>query len=175
MRRGELLALLWLILFFSTMVTWTSTRPSGYGGSNGPLEADEIEVLWWNALTRPDEILVIRYEVGLGPVDIYVVSQASYNRTGGELPTSYYLHHHGSSTELELLGPLPLLYFVVVSEVDQHIYQQAWIYSSAARFARALAYPITVFLIVVTGVNLGWHWKKSKKGGRIDAHKDGRP
>jgi hypothetical protein len=55
---------------------------------------------------------------------------------------------------------LPLLYFVVVSEVDQPIYQQAWTYSAAARIARALAYPITVFLIVVTGVNLGWYWKE---------------
>jgi hypothetical protein len=160
LKRKEILVILWLVLFLSTLATWASTRPSGYGASNTSLEADEIEVIWWNALTTSDETLVIRYEVELGSIDIYVVSQASYNRTSGELPTSYFLHHLGDSTELELTGPLPLLYFVVVSEVDQPIYQQAWTYSTAARFARALAYPITVFLIVITGVNLGWYWKK---------------
>ena len=123
------------------------------------LEADEIEVLWWNALTTSDETLVIRYDAELGPVDIYVVSQNSYNLTSGELPTSYFFHHHGDSTEFELNGPLPLLYYVVVSEVGQYLYSQSWTYSSVARLARALAFPITVFLIVVTGVNLGWYWR----------------
>jgi hypothetical protein len=162
MGRKELLALLWLVLLISTLITWNSISPSGHGASNRPLVADEIEVIWWSDSTTSDETLLISYEAELGPIDIYVVAQDSYNRTSGELPASYFLHHYGNSTELELHGPLPLLYFVIVSETDQYVHQQAWTYSSAAMMARVLAYPITVFLIVVTAVNLGWYWKTSK-------------
>jgi hypothetical protein len=109
-----------------------------------------------------DDTLMIKYDAALGPIEIFVVSQSSYNRTSGELPTSYFLHHSGNSTELYLDGPLPVLYFVVISEIDQHLYQQAWIYSSTAKMARVLAYPVTGLLIVVTGIYLGWYWKMSK-------------
>ena len=158
----EILALLWLVLLISTLITWNSISPSGHGASNTPVQVDEIEVLWWSGLTTSDETLVISYEVELGPIHFYVVAQESYNLTSGELPASYFLHHYGSSTELELHGPLPLLYFVIVSETDQFVYQQAWTYSSAAMMARVLAYPNSVFLIVITAVNLGWYWKTSK-------------
>ena len=162
MGRKELLALFWLALLISTLITWNSIYPSAYGAANTPLEADESEVIWWSDLTTSDETLVISYEAELGPIDIYVVSQDSYNLTSGELPASYFLHHHGKSTELQLHGPLPRLYFVILSDTSQYVSQQAWTYTSAAMMAKALAYPLTVFLIVVTAVNLGWYWKMSK-------------
>lgn len=142
-----------------TWVTWDSTEPTYHGASHTTLEVGEIRVGWWNAPTSSDETLVIKYETELGPIDLYVVSQDSYNRTSGELPISYYLHRYGNGTELQLKGPLPLLYKVIVSEIAQEINEESWTYSSAALQAKALAYPITIFLIVVTGVNLGWLWK----------------
>ncbi|MFW9864367.1 MAG: hypothetical protein ACFFET_18925, partial [Candidatus Thorarchaeota archaeon] len=129
------------------------------GASRTEVQTGVIEVIWWQASTSADETMVIRYEVELGPIEIYVVSQASYNATSGELPTSYFLHYYGSSTELQLRGPLPLIYLLIVSEVEQIVYSETWTYSSAAMIARALVYPNTVFLIVVTAVNLGWYWK----------------
>jgi hypothetical protein len=155
----ELLVAFWLILLISTLVTWDAAKPTNYGATNTILEASEIKVGWWNVPTSSDETLVIKYETELGPIDLYIVSQASYNATSGELPTSYFLHHYGSSTELQLKGPLPLLYLLVVSEAEQIVYSETWTYSSAAMIARALTYPNAVFLIVVTAVNLGWYWK----------------
>ncbi|MFX1544165.1 MAG: hypothetical protein ACFFCR_14250 [Promethearchaeota archaeon] len=155
----ELLAFLWIMMLISTWVIWDSTEPTYYGGTHTTLEASEIEVGWWSVPTSTDETVVINYETELGPIDLYVVSQDSYNRTSGDLPQSYYLHHYGNGTELQLKGPLPRLYTVIVSEIAQEINEQTWTYSSAAMLARALAYPITVFLIVVTGINLGWYWR----------------
>ncbi|MFW9889899.1 MAG: hypothetical protein ACFFER_17085 [Candidatus Thorarchaeota archaeon] len=155
----EFLAILWLIILISTWVIWNSTGSTYYGASHTTLKAGEIKIIWWQAPTSSDETLVMRYETELEPIDLYVVSQDSYNRTSGELPTSYYLFYHGNDTELILEGPLPKLYRIVVSEVVQEFTSQTWAYSSAALQARALAYPITIVLIVVTGVNLGWYWK----------------
>jgi hypothetical protein len=157
--RRELVAVLWIIMLISTWVTWDSTRPTYYGATHTTLEVGEIKVGWWSTPTSSDETLVIKYETEIGPIDLYVVSQDSYNLTSRELPISYYLHHYGNGAELQLNGPLPRLYTIVVSEIAQEIDKQTWTYSSAAMLARALAYPITVFLIVVTGVNLGWYWR----------------
>lgn len=159
----ELFVFFWLILLISTLITWNSIGPSAYGASSRNMQAGEIEVMWWQALTGSDDTLMIKYDAELGPIEIFVVSQSSYNRTSGELPTSYFLHHSGNSTELYLDGPLPVLYFVVISEIDQYLYKQSWIYSSPAKMARVLAYPVTGLLIVVTGIYLGWYWKMSKE------------
>ncbi len=162
LRRRELLVFFWIILLISTLITWNSIGPVLHGSSNGPLQAGEIEVMWYNGQTAPDETLMIMYDAELGPIEIFVVSQSSYNRTSGELPASYFLHHSGNSTELYLDGPLPFLYFVVISEIDQHVRQESWVYSSTAKMAKVLAYPVTGLLIVVTGIYLGWYWKMRK-------------
>ncbi|MHA2118090.1 MAG: hypothetical protein ACW98J_04150 [Candidatus Thorarchaeota archaeon] len=159
----ELLVVLWIALMISALVTQNTMASTHYGASSAGLEAGKIEVSWWNAITTADEILVLRYDAELGPIDIYVVSQTSYNLTSGEVPISYHLHHHGNSTELQLNGPLQQLYFVVVSEIDQNLYQEAWTYSSAAMLARTLYYPIIGLLVLVSGVYLVWYWRTSSE------------
>ena len=166
-RSRIILVLIWTLLFVSTLITWNTLGHRSYGASRRDMEAGEIYVSWFNAITFARETLRIRYEASAGPIDIYVVTQDSYNRTSGEIPESFLLHHHGNSTQLRLDGYLPFLYYVVISEVDQTVYIQSWVISPETRIAEMLVYPMTILLIIVSVISIVWYARSFR---RISLH-----
>ena len=154
----------WFLFFISTTMMADSINSTGRGTSNSSVKAGEIEVLWFNGLTPAGDSLRINCEVESGSIDIYVVSQAGYNLSSGEIPESYLLHQSGGSTVLYLDGPLPVLYYVVVSPINQQIHVLTSIYSPAAKISEVLLFPGLVGLIVVTVILAGLLWKARREG-----------
>ena len=110
--RFQLFVLIALLLLGSTLITWSLYSPSRYGASNTLAEADEVEVIWFNAQTVSDEILRISY-VSEAAIEIYIVTQGSYNLSAREIPEEYVYHYNGNSSTLNLNGYLP--FFSLVS------------------------------------------------------------
>ena len=156
--------LVWIIFAIPTTLMANSIRTTGRGAANSSVQAGEIELIWFNAYTPAGDTLRISCEVESGSIDIYVVTQEGYNRSSGEIPESYLLHYSGGSTVLYLDGPLPFLYFVVLSPVNQQIYVLTSIYPPIAMMSEVFLYPCLVGLIVMTVIVVGLVWMTRREG-----------
>ena len=163
-KKVHIALIVWILLAIPTIVMADSIRTTGRGAANSSVQVGEIEVIWFNGYTPAGDTLRISCEVETGSIDIYVVTQDGYNRSSGEIPESYLLHHSGGSTVLYLDGPLPFLYFVVLSPVNQQIYVLTSIYPPIAMMSDVLLYPCLVGLIAMTVIVVGLVWKTQREG-----------
>ncbi|MFW9933354.1 MAG: hypothetical protein ACFFDR_11915, partial [Candidatus Thorarchaeota archaeon] len=97
-----------------------------------------------------------------GPIEIYIVTQASYNLSAREIPDSYLYYHHDNSSTLTLNGPLPFLYYIVISEIDQYINIQSWVFSPTAQISEMLMVPLAILAVATAIITAGWHLQSKK-------------
>ena len=173
-RRTKLIVVtVWILLLMSTCLAWTVDKPRGYGASRGEMMTGETQIIEFNMWTLSGEIHRITYDAPEGPIEIYVVAQDSYNKTSHEVPETYLLYHTGNSTTLNLNGPLPRLYYIVVSEVDQYVYVQSWVFSTEAILAQMLVYPLAILTGVVSIFGMGLYLVSQKPVERTNRESSG--
>ncbi|MDF1539572.1 MAG: hypothetical protein P1Q69_11795 [Candidatus Thorarchaeota archaeon] len=153
-KQKRIIQIFFLMLLLSTIISWYSIRPNSYGASRTTLEAGEIEVFWFNGYTLYGESFRATYETEIHSVDVYFIRQGAYNLTSGTLSESYYYHPVTNITSFAIEGPIQPLYIIVVSEVDQWIYIQSWIYPLSAKISEIAAIPLTLILFLVSGYRL---------------------
>jgi hypothetical protein len=164
---------IWVLLLISTLIAWTVNKPKVSGTSNSSMVAGETKVVWFNAFTGSGEIHRVSYDASAGPIEIYIVTQDSYNVTSHEVPETYLLYHYGNSTTLNLDGPLPFLYYIVISEVGQDVYVQSWVFSTEAILAQMLVYPLAILTSIVSIFGIAWYPIAQKPVKRTNGGPDG--
>ncbi len=141
MRRTSMsLALLVASVLLSSMAIPVSA--SKHGSSRRLLDAGAYEVLWFNAETAAGEIHSFYWMAEDVGVTIWVVAQSQYNLTAGGEPVNYLGKTTGKSGEYVLTGPLPELFYVILSQSSQWISSETWVENQLEQGVRVYVPPI---------------------------------
>ncbi len=115
---------------------------SKHGSSRTLLGAGMHEIVWCNAMTANSEIHSLYWAADDVAVTIWIVAQSQYNLTIGGEPANYLAKTTGKSGEYVLTGPLPELFYVVLSPVSQWILSETWIENHLEKGMRVYIPPI---------------------------------
>jgi hypothetical protein len=135
---------------------------ASHGSSRTELNAGEYKVLWFNAETAAEEVHTLYWTAEDPPITIWIVAQDEYNLTVGGEPVSYIARLTGISGEHALPGPLPLLFYVVLSPSSQWFMSESWTESPLEKGLRVFLPPIgsiTLVLLLIVGA----YWVTQRK------------
>ena len=91
------------------------------------------------------------------PVIIWIVAQDHYNLSDRGEPATYFVRVSGQAGEHVLSGPLPKLYYVILSPTSQYVTTERWIevvWENGVRLYGPTIGSMTILLLLISGVFL---------------------